>query len=393
MTKFGGDNLNRTTNRGVEAKEVEIANITLDRHSNSCSSSLPASRPVCGDSASSAGGGGDGGSHPLPVSSSSYVQVVVQQQRVSAPAPAAAAARHSPRLPRASSPLRHFYVINAAMNTTGDVEGCGGGCGGCGGCGEGVGARARARARAGAESVLLLPASLVLPARPARGRDSHAAREYLAGGDSPRRAVPDAGGAAGDARQYDKEAHHMTEKPATWRMLSNISNTNLDLSENGPERVEVYYFEQGAGEYLQTSEAGGASACERWAQGAARRAAAALVPLPAAARLLLAAPLALLITLERCALMVVRDLVTGVVQTASDYALKPALALVFNAVVRPPLVFAANVSRAVRAALRPLAAAATDAVEPAAALLRSLRLVTVRYDRAGGTRLRPDTDA
>ncbi|RVE42283.1 hypothetical protein evm_013070 [Chilo suppressalis] len=140
-------------------------------------------------------------------------------------------------------------------------------------------------------------------------------------------------------------------------------------------------------------EAGGASACERWAQGAARRAAAALVPLPAAARLLLAAPLALLITLERCALMVVRDLVTGVVQTASDYALKPALALVFNAVVRPPLVFAANVSRAVRAALRPLAAAATDAVEPAAALLRSLRLVTVRYDRAGGTRLRPDTDA
>ncbi|RVE42284.1 hypothetical protein evm_013071 [Chilo suppressalis] len=201
MTKFGGDNLNRTTNRGVEAKEVEIANITLDRHSNSCSSSLPASRPVCGDSASSAGGGGDGGSHPLPVSSSSYVQVVVQQQRVSAPAPAAAAARHSPRLPRASSPLRHFYVINAAMNRTGDVEGCGGGCG------EGVGARARA----GAESVLLLPASLVLPARPARGRDSHAAREYLAGGDSPRRAVPDAGGAAGDARQYDKEAHHMTE--------------------------------------------------------------------------------------------------------------------------------------------------------------------------------------
>ncbi|CAG9783507.1 unnamed protein product [Diatraea saccharalis] len=164
--------------------------------------------------------------------------------------------------------------------------------------------------------------------------------------------------------------------------MNNISTAKFDESENGPARVEVYYFERGPDEYLATSEAGAAppaaaAACERWARRGARLPA----PLPAAGRLLCAVPLALLVALERCALTIARDAVTGVVQTASDYALKPALTLAFNALLQPPLAFAANVGRALRGALRPLALALGDATRPVAALLREMRLVAVHCDR------------
>lgn len=73
--------------------------------------------------------------------------------------------------------------------------------------------------------------------------------------------------------------------------------------------------------------------------------------------------------------MAARDLVTGSVQTVADYALKPALALAFNALAAPALVCAGNAARALRDALRPLWQALADAAEPAARLLGQLRLV------------------
>lgn len=54
------------------------------------------------------------------------------------------------------------------------------------------------------------------------------------------------------------------------------------------------------------------------------------------------------VVVRRCVLTALRDALTGGVQTAADYALKPALALAFNALIQPPLVFCANVARALR---------------------------------------------
>lgn len=80
---------------------------------------------------------------------------------------------------------------------------------------------------------------------------------------------------------------------------------------------------------------------------------------------------------DRCVLVAVRSAVTGVVQTVSDQLLKPGLALAFNALLQPPLVLAAQTAGALRAALRPVALAAGDALEPLARLLAALRLVHV----------------
>ncbi|XP_075992887.1 uncharacterized protein LOC142987833 [Anticarsia gemmatalis] len=97
----------------------------------------------------------------------------------------------------------------------------------------------------------------------------------------------------------------------------------------------------------------------------------------AAGALLLAAPLGALLAAQRAALVLARGAAAGAVQNASDYALKPALALTYNALLRPLLVFAANVARGLRDAARPLAEALGDAVEPAARLLAAVRLVHV----------------
>lgn len=142
--------------------------------------------------------------------------------------------------------------------------------------------------------------------------------------------------------------------------------------------MEVYYFEHGTSEFLATCEGGRPTAVERVAGRGARLADALLAELLAAPRLLLAAPVALLLHVQRCGLVVLRGAATGLLQTASDYALKPALALTFNALLQPVLVFCANVGRGVREALRPLAAALGDLLEPAARLLASARLVDVR---------------
>lgn len=145
-----------------------------------------------------------------------------------------------------------------------------------------------------------------------------------------------------------------------------------------PERVEVYYFEQGAGAWLATCDVGREAWCERAARRPARAARALLREALALPALLLAAPLAVLLAAQRALLVLIRGAVTGAVQTISDYAFKPALTLTYNALLQPTLVFTANFTRGIRAALRPLAATVGDAVEPVARLLGAVRLVDVR---------------
>ncbi|CAH0702115.1 unnamed protein product [Spodoptera exigua] len=167
------------------------------------------------------------------------------------------------------------------------------------------------------------------------------------------------------------------KKNKTWKLFQDMGTDKLCDSE--PDRVEVYYFEHGSCEFLATCGGGGGrpTVVERAARRSSRLAASLLAELLAAPQLALALPVALALQVARCVLVGVRGAAAGLVQTMSDYALKPALALAFNALLQPLLVFAANVSRGLRAALRPLAAALADVLEPAARLLAAVRLVDV----------------
>lgn len=66
-----------------------------------------------------------------------------------------------------------------------------------------------------------------------------------------------------------------------------------------PERVEVYYFDRGCASHLATSSGPRATRVERAGRRGARAASALLEESLAAAQLLLALPVALLISIER----------------------------------------------------------------------------------------------
>lgn len=105
--------------------------------------------------------------------------------------------------------------------------------------------------------------------------------------------------------------------------------------------MEVYQFLR-VGTALGVG--GGEARAATWTRTArARRGArVAAAELGAAARLALGAPLAGALLVLRWALQMVRDAAAGALHATSDYALKPALALLFNALLHPLLVFAAN---------------------------------------------------
>lgn len=99
----------------------------------------------------------------------------------------------------------------------------------------------------------------------------------------------------------------------------------------------------------------------------------------AALRLVGALPAVLLAPALGAALAAGRDAALGLLQALSDGALKPALVVCFNALLRPALVLAAQTARALREALAPLWLAAGDAAAPAARLLAAVRLVHVEH--------------
>ncbi|CAB3234833.1 unnamed protein product [Arctia plantaginis] len=348
--KYVSNYTNCTSHRGVEAKDVELANPQLDL-TTSHSSNFRADSSADREPSSEAPAPPPTFAASAPDDTASYLQVVVEKHRRRREV-RARPAQTSPRLPSASSPLARVHPPQVSGG--------------------------------GDRGVYVLPHSVLLACPTA----SPLCRALNAHNYNTRGALVDvatcarsscslaprdgAGAGAGDIQHGE---HGVQKKNNPWKIFRGI---NSDLYDNEPERVEVYYFEQGAGSFLATSDGGRVTWCERAARRPERVARALLAELSSAATLLGGAPVALLLGVQRAALVLVRGAVTGAVQTTSDYALKPALALLYNALVQPVLVFACNVARGVRSVLRPLSAAMSEAVEPVARVLSAVRLVDVR---------------
>ncbi|KAI5634496.1 hypothetical protein NE865_12829 [Phthorimaea operculella] len=287
----------------------------------------------------------------------SYIQVEVRRARRSTRLPAASSPAHNSNPappPTSPAPAHNSHLPNTeamAMDATGLT---------------------------GAGEMMMMPAMLTCTgaATTWQGQTQCAARGCAA---DP--AAGDAGATHCAPAQRPDNASEKNNGLSVWRKMSGYIERNDESDEDGrPERMEVYYFEHGCGAWLATTDCAHEAAVERLARRAARRGRAWLAEALAVPRLVAAAPLAALVGAERAALVVARGAVVGAVQTAADYALKPALALVFNALLHPPLVFAGNTLRAVRDALRPVWGALGDALDPLARLLASVRLVHVHIE-------------
>lgn len=75
----------------------------------------------------------------------------------------------------------------------------------------------------------------------------------------------------------------------------------------------------------------------------------------------------------------VNTLIVGLLHMTSDYMIKPALTVIFNGFLQPPMIFLYNVMCSMRDILEPLADTINNFVKPLAILTGSLRLVNVNY--------------
>ncbi|CAG4906219.1 unnamed protein product [Colias eurytheme] len=189
-------------------------------------------------------------------------------------------------------------------------------------------------------------------------------------------------GTNGAAEALQKQNEHRlhqkkTSKNIFWRRIRNIASGREEYwSEEGPDRIEVYPFERGC-EALWSRSAARVTRVERLARALAGPAGDLFAELLAASHLLLTLPVDVVLKIARCSLAAGRAALCGAVAALADEALKPALALGYNALARPPLVLAAQLAAAAREALRPLWLALADAAEPLARVLAAVRLVHV----------------
>lgn len=75
----------------------------------------------------------------------------------------------------------------------------------------------------------------------------------------------------------------------------------------------------------------------------------------------------------------VNTLIVGLLHMTSDYIIKPALTVIFNGFLQPPMIFLYNVMCSMRDILEPVADTINNFVKPLAILMGSLRLVNVNY--------------
>lgn len=86
---------------------------------------------------------------------------------------------------------------------------------------------------------------------------------------------------------------------------------------------------------------------------------------------------------------IVRPLTVGIVQLGSDYCFKPCLAVLFNAVVQPPLIFLYNVATTIRDLCQPLAEGIGHFLREVAVVLRAIRVVEIRKDNQYCSKKKP----
>ncbi|CAG9558855.1 unnamed protein product [Danaus chrysippus] len=349
--KFVSTVTNSTVNKGVEARETEIANIRLDAEVISSDRGATDSGDWAGEHWGRAGapeaarGGGvmaagDAPGAPPPLTSpstdqsASYVQVVVQKQR-----------RVGSRHPVASSPLHTEPVRSGLPIASLDNK--------------------------------TLPATVLLACPAFAALHQHSWNGARGLGES--------GGQINETaiRKEKNDVQELLETPDEnikklyfWQKMQRTCKHQVDDYDEGPDCVEVYAFESGCGA-LVSRGTGHVSRLERGVRKAARPAAIFLNELLAIPRLAFSGVLHVALQLQRCLLLSLREAVTGAVQTTVDVLVKPLLALAFNSVLRPPLVCVAQTAGAIREALRPLSLALIDAQEPFASLISSLRLVQV----------------
>lgn len=148
------------------------------------------------------------------------------------------------------------------------------------------------------------------------------------------------------------------------------------------ERIDVYYFDHGNASYYRTTDSPGTVYTELLAERTEHNTAQYWAELFGTIHIAFSLFTAFFLQLYRFVLQsTYRPLTVGFVQLTSDYLIKPTLALIFNAIIQPILIYLYNIATSFRDLCEPIADALGFFLREIAVPIRAFRLVEVRQHK------------
>lgn len=149
-----------------------------------------------------------------------------------------------------------------------------------------------------------------------------------------------------------------------------------ELPEQQFENMEVYYFDHGCPEFYRTTDCPPHLVTEALAQSTHHHATKFWAEMFGTVNIGTTFVISFWLQLYRFLLYgIARSIIVGVLQITADYLLKPVLAVVFNGLVQPPVMFVQNVLTALGGMVEPIGRAIGCLLLPVGRILQSVRLV------------------
>lgn len=182
-------------------------------------------------------------------------------------------------------------------------------------------------------------------------------------------------------------------KPSLKRVFFNFNRkccpNEPNLSESKPrdeddrdreyENMEIYYFDHGSPEFYRTTDCPPHLVTEALAQSTLHHATKFWAEIFGTINIGTTFVISFWLQLYRFLLYgLLRSVLVGVLQITADYLLKPLLAVMFNGLLQPPLVFVQNILTAMAAMLEPVAKLIGSLLEPVGKLVQSFHLVETK---------------
>lgn len=142
------------------------------------------------------------------------------------------------------------------------------------------------------------------------------------------------------------------------------------------ENMEIYYFDHGSSEFYRTTDCPPHLVTEALAQSTHYHATKFWAEIFGTLNIGTTFAISFCLQLYRFLLYgILRAVLVGVLQITADYLFKPLLAVAFNGLIQPPIVFVQNILTALGAMVQPVANLIGDFLQPVGRIVQSFRVI------------------
>ncbi|XP_058813713.1 uncharacterized protein LOC131677723 [Topomyia yanbarensis] len=171
---------------------------------------------------------------------------------------------------------------------------------------------------------------------------------------------------------------NFNRKPCSVVDSSCLTTTELQDDDDNQqiENMEIYYFDHGSPEFYRTTDCPPHLVTEALAQSTYHHATKFWAEIFGTLNIGATFVISFWLQLYRFLLYgLVRPVLVGILQITADYMFKPLLAVIFNGLIQPPLVFVQNILTAFGGMLDPVAKLIANFLSPIGRIVQSFRLI------------------